>query len=43
MEYTTIKISKETLELLRKLKIHPRQSFEEVIREKCCDMEETRE
>jgi len=28
---TTIKISKETVRLLNKLKIHPRQSYEEVI------------
>ncbi len=28
---TTIKISKKTVELLNRLKIHPRQSYEEVI------------
>lgn len=28
---TTIKLSKETVEALNKLKIHPRQSYEEVI------------
>jgi len=28
---TTIKVSKETVEILNKLKIHPRQSYEEVI------------
>jgi len=28
---TTIKISKETVKELSKLKIHPRQSYEEVI------------
>jgi hypothetical protein len=28
---TTIKLSKKTVELLSKLKIHPRQSYEEVI------------
>ncbi len=28
---TTIKLSKQTVETLRKLKIHPRQSYEEVI------------
>lgn len=30
-EFTTIKISKETVSLLNDLKIHPRQSYEEVI------------
>lgn len=30
-EITTIKISKATASLLNKLKIHPRQSYEEVI------------
>jgi len=30
-EITTIKISKKTLDRLFKLKIHPRQSYEEVI------------
>jgi len=30
-EATTIKISKETVKLLNDLKIHPRQSYEEVI------------
>lgn len=30
-EITTIKLSKKTVELLSKLKIHPRQSYEEVI------------
>lgn len=30
-EITTIKLSKETAEALNKLKIHPRQSYEEVI------------
>jgi len=28
---TTIKLSKKTVELLSRLKIHPRQSYEEVI------------
>jgi predicted CopG family antitoxin len=28
---TTIKLSKETVKLLSELKIHPRQSYEEVI------------
>lgn len=28
---TTIKLSKETVNKLNKLKIHPRQSYEEVI------------
>lgn len=30
-EITTIKISKSTVSLLNELKIHPRQSYEEVI------------
>jgi len=30
-EVTTIKISKDTIRLLNELKIHPRQSYEEVI------------
>jgi len=30
---TTIKLSKETVDALTKLKIHPRQSYEEVILE----------
>lgn len=30
-DFTTIKISKETASLLNELKIHPRQSYEEVI------------
>lgn len=30
-EYTTIQISKNLVENLKKLKMHPRQSFEEVI------------
>ncbi len=30
-EVTTIKLSKETVKLLNELKIHPRQSYEEVI------------
>lgn len=30
---TTIKISKETVEKINQLKIHPRQSYEEVILE----------
>lgn len=30
-DITTIKLSKETVELLSKLKIHPRQPYEEVI------------
>ena len=30
-EITTIKLSKNTAELLNKLKIHPRQSYEEVV------------
>jgi len=32
-EVTTIKISKQTAKLLSKLKIHPRQAYEEVILE----------
>lgn len=31
MLYTTIKISKKQREFLEKLKIHPRQSYEEVL------------
>jgi predicted CopG family antitoxin len=30
-EVTTIKISKDTVKALNQLKIHPRQSYEEVI------------
>lgn len=30
-QITTIKLSKETVKLLNQLKIHPRQSYEEVI------------
>ena len=30
-EVTTIKISKDTVSALNQLKIHPRQSYEEVI------------
>lgn len=30
-EFTTIKISKDTADILSDLKIHPRQSYEEVI------------
>jgi len=30
-EITTIKVSKKSVELLNKLKIHPRQAYEEVI------------
>ncbi len=30
-EITTIKLSKETVKALNQLKIHPRQSYEEVI------------
>lgn len=30
-EITTIKLSKDTVKLLNQLKIHPRQSYEEVI------------
>jgi len=30
-QITTIKLSKETVKALNKLKIHPRQSYEEVI------------
>ena len=30
-DITTIKLSKSTVEILNKLKIHPRQSYEEVI------------
>ena len=30
-EVTTIKLSKKTVEILNKLKIHPRQPYEEVI------------
>lgn len=30
-EITTIKISKDTVKFLNELKIHPRQSYEEVI------------
>jgi hypothetical protein len=32
MVNTTIKITKETKELLNEFKIHPRQSYEEIIR-----------
>tara|TARA_B100000315_G_scaffold64544_1_gene58584 strand:+ start:260 stop:388 length:129 start_codon:yes stop_codon:yes gene_type:complete len=32
-DITTIKLKKKTVELLFKLKIHPRQSYEEVILE----------
>ena len=32
-EFTTIKISKDTVSLLNDMKIHPRQSYEEVILE----------
>jgi len=32
-EITTIKISKDTVSALNELKIHPRQSYEEVILE----------
>ena len=32
-EITTIKISKDTVNALNQLKIHPRQSYEEVILE----------
>jgi len=32
-EVTTIKISKDTVKSLNQLKIHPRQSYEEVILE----------
>ena len=31
MEYTTIKISKEQRKKLDKLKVHPRQSYEEIL------------
>jgi predicted CopG family antitoxin len=30
-QITTIKLSKETAEALNRLKIHPRQSYEEVV------------
>lgn len=30
-DVTTIKLKKSTVELLNKLKVHPRQSYEEVI------------
>lgn len=30
---TTVKLSKKTVDLLSRLKIHPRQSYEEVILE----------
>ena len=33
---TTIKLSKETVGLLNQLKIHPRQSYEEVIVKLLC-------
>jgi len=32
MEYTTIKLSKELQKKLNNMKIHPRQSYEEVIK-----------
>ena len=32
-EFTTIKISRDTVKILNELKIHPRQSYEEVILE----------
>ena len=31
LEVTTIKLTKKTVEFLAKLKVHPRQSYEEVI------------
>lgn len=31
LEITTIKLSKKTVEILNRLKIHPRQAYEEVI------------
>ena len=39
MEFTTIRIKKETLEELEKLKIHPRQTIREII-EKLLDNKE---
>ncbi len=30
-QITTIKLSKKSVEILNKLKVHPRQSYEEVI------------
>ncbi len=40
---TTIKLSKSTVELLSKLKIHPRQAYEEVILKFISENEEKRE
>ena len=31
MEYTTIKISKQTRKFMDGLKVHPRQSYEEIL------------
>lgn len=39
---TTIKLSKKTAELLGKLKIHPRQPYEEVILKLIDENEESR-
>ena len=39
---TTIKISKKTVELLNRLKIHPRQPYEEVILRLISQNEEAR-
>ncbi len=32
-QITTIKLTKKTVELLNKLKVHPRQAYEEVVLE----------
>ena len=41
-EITTIKLSKSTVEILRNLKIHPRQPYEEVILNLISQNEEAR-
>lgn len=38
-EITTIKLSKKTVDLLVKLKIHPRQPYEEVVLRKIAEYE----
>ena len=41
-EITTIKLSKHTVDLLNKLKIHPRQPYEEVVVMLISENKETR-
>ena len=41
-DWTTVKISKKTLELLSKLKIHPRQPYEEVVLKLILEHEEAK-